>query len=304
MGRLPCFCRSFLWWLGFLCFQTPGYIVAVTLLACCAWAGTPLLGIFGDKQMEKRKHETTGATPDKPDKKAQRANLPQRGDLPPFSSDAEENEQLRECLAVEKKRTENLRSHLTSEGYLEADIEAVQDTGAQTKFEPGRIAREAKWMKKVADWLETHGLDRLRRWRTGRLPSVYLLLFRKKSDSMFQDRRVPAQVLCSEGYEWRMYIGAEERDPRKYRQILSEHKWGRGPPLEEDDPAPACVSAWCIREQFHFHGELTLEGCPEGFEDALTLLLSVAFERMETGKGDWVRSAPWNLRGCTGWLMV
>ena len=101
-----------------------------------------------------------------------------------------------------------------------------------------------------------------------------------------------------------MYIGAEERDPRKYRQILSEHKWNRGPPLEEDDPAPACVSAWCVREKFEFHGELTLEGCPEGLEDALTLLLSVAFERMETGKGDWVRSAPWNLRGCTGWLMV
>ena len=39
---------SCFWWAGFVVyFQTPGCIVAITLLACCARTRTPLLGIFG-----------------------------------------------------------------------------------------------------------------------------------------------------------------------------------------------------------------------------------------------------------------
>ena len=85
-------------------------------------------------------------------------------------------------------------------------------------------------------------------------------------------------------YEWRIYVGAEEADPREYRQILETRA------LREDDPAPACVSVWCTKERFEFHEELVLKSCPDGLEDALTLLLSMAFEKM--GKGDWVQPPP------------
>ena len=46
--RLPCFCRSFFWWLGFIVFfRTRGCMVASALLACCALTGTAPLDIFG-----------------------------------------------------------------------------------------------------------------------------------------------------------------------------------------------------------------------------------------------------------------
>lgn len=290
-----CARRSLCWWIGFRAHGPQGCALALFLAACCALFGVPLLGIFG-KDNSKRVR-VPGGTPARTKAPRPEGELPE-GELPevevqPFPSESVESElhELRERLAVEKKRTANLRTHLASEGYSPADIEAVADTGARQDFELGRTAREAKWIKTVAGWLKEHGWDTAGLGQS-KLPNCYLLLlYRPKQEGGFRmtPRTKPKNVLAWEcsGFEWRIYVGAEGNEPRPYRLNLKN-----GAPL--GGHAPQCVKDWCA-EGFEYLDDISLHDCPAGLEDALTLLLTMAFEKC--GQGDWVQPAPWNPHG-------
>ena len=87
---------------------------------------------------------------------------------------------------------------------------------------------------------------------------------------------------------WRIYIGNEKDDEeafgRQYRELL-RNKEAPG------DAAPGWVKIWWS-EGFRFLDEFNdLRECPNGLEDALSVLLSVHFHGSGR-RGDWVQPTP------------
>ena len=161
-------CRSFFWWLGLIAyFQTPGCVVGVALVACCAWAGTPLLGIFGPPPAKRDRPPTPGKDVKQP---KQRLSLRQPP-APVFSGERDQDERVR--------RLENCLTWMESEGLSQRDRDWIELTGARPETEVGRSVREAKWIKGVSDWLKGHGWSGLTQ---GTRSKCYLILFWRSRD--------------------------------------------------------------------------------------------------------------------------
>ena len=100
-------------------------------------------------------------------------------------------------------------------------------------------------------------------------------------DLLFQCSRDPR-------FEWRIYIGCEADDlaeGRNYRHLV---RAGKDPGAR----APGWVRIWWDAN-FRFLDEFDdLHECPNGIEDALSLLLSTHFEGRAPGRGEWVPPAP------------
>ena len=225
----------------------------------------------------------------------QEGRLPHLASLPFADDAAAEIDDLRKRLVLEETRTSNLRNHLASEGYSPEDITAVQDTG-ERQIDLARTMKEAKWIRNVLGWLKKHGWGR-DGLGLGAQPNCYLLLLYKQVRGFLMTFRdgPPQDILAPERsnancdkslFEWRIYVGSAQKDPRPYREDLKKHK--------VLTHAPGCVKAWCAAG-FRYLGEYELKSCPDGLEDALTLLLSMAFARY--GQGNWVQPAPWNPHG-------
>ena len=88
-----------------------------------------------------------------------------------------------------------------------------------------------------------------------------------------------------------MYIGCEAEDGTEGRRYRHNLRKGQPPGTK----APAWVRIWWdegFRQLDEFND---LHGCPNGLEDALTVLLSAHFEGRAAGRGQWVQPTPWNL---------